>query len=163
MSRDEIEGVSAHEVTHIANGDMLTMTLLQGLANAFVYFFSRLVARLVAERIENSGMRMLAYFAVSLVAQIVFMLLAAIPLNWFSRKREFRADAGSARIAGRQKMISALKALDRFKNQDIADEDRVPEAVAALAINNGRNSMALLFASHPPIEARIRALETMTA
>lgn len=164
MSRDEIEGVSAHEVSHIANGDMLAMTLLQGLANAFVFFFSRLVARAVASRVENSAAQMAVYFGVSIAAQIVFMLLASIPLSWFSRKREFKADAGSARISGKNKMIAALKALDRYKNQKLPDEARVPEAVAALAINNTRKStFQALFASHPALEERIRRLEMSVA
>ena len=163
MSRDEIEGVSAHEVSHIANGDMLAMTLLQGLANAFVFFFSRIVARLAADRIDNTAGRMAVYFGVSIVAQIVFMMLASIPISWFSRKREFRADAGSAKIAGREKMIAALEALKRYSGQELPDEARVPEAVAALAINNGRqSSFAAMFASHPPLDERIDALRAAT-
>lgn len=160
MSRDELEGVSAHEVAHIANGDMLTMTLLQGLANAFVFFFSRMLARLVASRIDSDGARMLVYMVVSIVAQIVFMLLASIPLSWFSRRREYRADADSAQIAGREKMIAALQALKRYQNQKLPEEAMVPEAVAALAINNNRHSfLNALFASHPPLDDRIRRLK----
>lgn len=162
MNRDEVEGVSAHEIAHIANGDMLAMTLLQGLANAFVFFISRMVANVVANRFDNSMARMGVYMGVSILAQIVFMMLASIPLSWFSRKREFRADAGSAKIAGREKMIAALKAIDRFKDRKIEDDHRIPEAVAALAINNGRQSKWMsFFASHPPIAERIERLTTM--
>ena len=160
MSRDELEGVSAHEVAHIANGDMLTMTLLQGLANAFVFFFSRMLGRLVANRIDSEAARFMVYMGVSMAAQIVFMLLASIPLSWFSRRREFRADADSAQLAGREKMIAALQALKRYQNQKLPDEAMVPEAVAALAINNNRTSLLnSLFASHPPLDERIRRLQ----
>lgn len=160
MSRDELEGVSAHEVAHISNGDMLTMTLLQGIANAFVFFFSRMLGRLVASRIDSEAGRFMVYLGVSMAAQIVFMLLASIPLSWFSRRREFRADADSAQIAGREKMVGALKALKRHMDQKLPDEAKVPEAVAALAINNNRTSLLnALFASHPPLDERIRRLQ----
>lgn len=159
MSQEELEGVSAHEVAHIANGDMLAMTLLQGLANAFVFFFSRIVAKLIADRVDGS-MRFIVYLVVNIIAQIVFMLLASIVLNWFSRRREFRADRGSAKIAGSQKMISALRKLAQSHGRQLPDEVRMPEGMAALGIDNGRSSgLARFFATHPPLEERIRRLE----
>ncbi|MCB0352511.1 MAG: protease HtpX [Bdellovibrionales bacterium] len=162
MNRDEIEGVSAHEITHIQNGDMLAMTLLQGLANAFVFFFSRIIARLAAERMDSAGARMAVYMIVNIVAQIVFMLLASLVLAWFSRKREFRADKGSAMIAGKQKMIAALEAIGRLSGRKIPDDARVPEAVSALAINNERKSwLATVAATHPPLQERIAALQAL--
>lgn len=162
MSRDEIEGVSAHEVSHIANGDMIAMTLLQGLANAFVIFFSRLVAKTIADRMDSEGGAIAVYMITNIVAQMVFMLLASIPLNWFSRRREYRADAGSAKLSGKEKMIAALSALDRYKNLELPDEARVPEAVAALAITNNRSSfLQALFSTHPPLDARIKALREL--
>ena len=161
MSRDEIEGVSAHEVTHIQNGDMLTMTLLQGLVNAFVFFFARLVARLVAERMESNGARILLYNLVYFTAQIVFMLLGSIVIAWFSRRREFRADAGSARIAGPRKMIAALRELQNGQRREIPDEYRIPDTVAALGISGKPSGISLVFASHPPLEERIKRLEAL--
>lgn len=162
MSREEVEGVSAHEVAHIQNGDMLAMTLLQGLANAFVFFFARIIGNLAASRFENEGTRMAVYIGVNIVAQILFMMLASLVLAWFSRKREFRADKGSAMIAGKQKMIAALQAIQRLSGRDLPDEVRVPESVAALAINNERKSwLAVLAATHPPIGERIEALNRL--
>jgi len=148
--------VLGHEVTHIANGDMVTMTLLQGVINAFVIFFSRLIAYVISNRGDsrdrgyNPGS-----FIVVFVLQIVLGMLGSLIVAWFSRQREFRADAGGATLAGRDRMINALKRL--AANRDLVDTRH--EALATLKINGSR--AWLLFATHPPLEARIAALERM--
>ncbi|MEF2147058.1 protease HtpX [Luteimonas sp. FXH3W] len=155
MTADEAEAVLGHEVSHVANGDMVTMALIQGVLNAFVIMLSRVVANLVAggRDGENSGGMM--YFAVVMVLQIVFGLLASLVQMWFSRHREFRADIGGARLAGREKMIAALQ---RLKSRHEPDE--MPKAIAAFAIN-GRytGGFSELFMTHPPLEKRIAALQ----
>jgi heat shock protein HtpX len=157
MRDDEMEGVLGHEVTHIANGDMVTMTLLQGVINAFVIFFSRLIAYVIANR---GGDRDRGYsggsFIVVIVLQIVLGILGSLIVAWFSRQREFRADYGGATLAGRERMIGALRRL--AANHELVDTRH--EALATLKINGGRNWMAF-FATHPPLEARIAALERM--
>jgi heat shock protein HtpX len=157
MRDDEVEGVLAHEVTHIANGDMVTMTLLQGVINAFVIFFSRLIAYVIANR---GGDRDRGYsggsFIVVIVLQIVLGILGSLVVAWFSRQREFRADYGGATLAGRERMIGALRRL--AANHELVDTRH--EALATLKINGGRKWMAF-FATHPPLEARIAALERM--
>jgi heat shock protein HtpX len=153
MNRDEIEAVLAHEISHVANGDMVTLTLIQGVVNTFVVFLSRvigfLVDRLVFRTERGTGP---GFFIVSIVAQIVLGIFASMIVMWFSRWREFRADAGGASVAGRGKMISALRRLQT------SHEAEMPAEMVAFGINTGR--MGRLFASHPPLEARIRALET---
>jgi heat shock protein HtpX len=156
MRDDEVEAVLGHEVTHISNGDMVTMTLLQGVINAFVIFFSRLIAYVIANRGDsrdrgyNGGS-----FLVVIVLQIVLGILGSMIVAWFSRQREFRADRGGAMLAGRDRMISALRRLEG--NRDMVDTRH--EALATLKINGSRAWM--LFATHPPLEARIAALERM--
>jgi len=153
MSRDEVEAVLAHEVSHVANGDMVTMGLLQGVLNTFVVFFSRLIGHFVDRvvfRIERGHVP--GFFIVSLIAQVLLGILASMIAMWFSRRREFRADAGAARLAGREKMIAALARLDQQYGKST-----LPESVEAFGIN-GRGSMAHLFRSHPTIEDRINAL-----
>ena len=159
MTRDEAEAVLAHEVSHIANGDMVTMTLLQGVLNTFVIFLSRLIASVVAqnrssddESSSNSGV----YFLVSMVLEIVFGVLASIIAMWFSRYREFHADAGSAHLVGKQKMIAALRRL-----QSIHEPEGLDGQLAAFAINDKRSGIAGLFMSHPPLEKRIEALQNL--
>lgn len=152
MNRDEVEAVLGHEVSHVANGDMITMTLIQGVVNTFVVFFSRIVGHLIdrvvfkTERGYGPG-----YFIGSIVAQIVFGLLANIIVAWFSRRREFRADAGGANLSSNQKMADALRALQR-----VHDPEPLPNEMAAFGINGGLKS---LFSTHPPLEDRISALE----
>ncbi|MBS7827192.1 protease HtpX [Wohlfahrtiimonas chitiniclastica] len=156
MNRDEIEAVLGHEVAHIANGDMVTLTLIQGVVNTFVIFLSRIVANIITSAlqgnnddeapVENSG----TFFIVSFVLQIIFGFLASIIVAWFSRKREFKADEGGARLAGRDKMIGALQALQRGH----ANED-LPGNMAAFGISG---KVANLFSTHPPLEERIDAL-----
>ena len=155
MSPDEAEAVLGHEVAHVANGDMVTMGLIQGVVNTFVVFLSRLVGFFV-DRVLLKNQRGLGigYFVASMLAQVVLSVLATIIVMWFSRQREFRADAGGARLAGKGKMIAALKRL-----QGDAAED-LPGEFAAFGINGGKPAgLKALFMSHPPLEERIAALE----
>ncbi|QIR06292.1 protease HtpX [Salinivibrio costicola] len=155
MTRDEAEAVLAHEVSHIANGDMVTMTLMQGVVNTFVIFISRVIAGAVSgmnndEEGEGGGNWMM-YFLVSSVLEIVFGILASILTMWFSRHREFRADAGSAQLVGKQKMIAAL---ERLK---VSHEPKLEGSMMAFGIN-GKKTLSELFMTHPPLEKRIDAL-----
>jgi heat shock protein HtpX len=154
MSRTEAEAVLAHEVSHVANGDMVTLTLIQGVVNTFVIFISRVVGYVVdrmifkTERGHGPG-----YLMTVIVAEIVLGILATMIVMWFSRYREFRADAGGAQLAGRNQMIAAL---ERLRLQQAAP---LPDKMAAFGINGGgRNSFTRLFMSHPPLEERIAAL-----
>jgi len=153
MSADEVEAVLGHEISHVANGDMVTMTLIQGVINTFVYFFASIIGyvvdRMVFKTERGYGP---AYYVTQIVAQIALSILASMLVMWFSRYREFRADAGGANLAGRQKMISALQALQR--NHEPA---ALPGALAAFGINGG--GVQRLFMSHPPLEERIAALQ----
>jgi heat shock protein HtpX len=156
MSRDEVEAVLAHEVSHVANGDMVTMALIQGVINTFVIFLSRLVGFFVDRVIlKNQRGLGIGYFISSIVAQILLGILASMIVMWFSRRREFSADAGAAKIAGRGKMVAALKRL-----QSSAGDAELPQQMAAFGIS-GRTTSGLkaLFLSHPPLEQRIAALE----
>ena len=154
MNRDEAEAVLGHEVSHVANGDMVTMALLQGVLNTFVIVLARVVGGIVDSFLsgnrEGEG-RGLAYFAIVMVLEMVFGVLASIIVMWFSRQREFRADAGAAKLAGRDKMIAALQRLAR------GAEPQMEGSMMAFGIN-GKRSMSELFMSHPPIEQRIAAL-----
>ena len=156
MRQDEVEGVLAHEVAHIANGDMVTMTLLQGVINAFVMFFARVIAHFVTrsdDREGNGGM----YFLVVIVLQIGLGILGSMVTAWFSRQREFRADSGASTLAGREKMIAALRRL--AVNRELVDTRH--EALATMKIN-GTKGWMMLFSTHPPLEARIAALERVS-
>ncbi len=157
MTQDEVEAVLAHEVSHVANGDMITMGLLQGVLNTFVFFLSRVVGFLVDKLVFRSDRPGIGYFVVVIVAQIVLGILASMIAMWFSRRREFRADSGSAKLAGRGKMISALEALGRTYGQST-----LPESVEAFGIS-GRTGGGLkrLLMSHPPIGERIAALKSL--
>jgi heat shock protein HtpX len=154
MRRDEVEGVLAHEVAHIQNGDMVTMTLIQGVVNAFVLYLSRLVASIVRGVVDERNAMMVS-FAVTIVLDIVLGILGMMIVAWFSRAREFRADAGAAALSGREKMIAALRRLQGTKQL----VDNSEPALATLKISGGRAMM--LFSTHPPLEARIEALERM--
>lgn len=155
MQRDEVEAVLAHEVSHIANGDMVTMALLQGVLNTFVIFLARIIGTVVDRFISGDrGGSGMAYFAIVIVLQIALGALASIVVMWFSRRREFRADAGAARLRGRDAMIAALQRL--AGNQG---ENTLPKAFQAFGISD--EGRANLFASHPPLEARIAALRAM--
>lgn len=155
MPRDEIEAVLAHEISHVANGDMVTLTLVQGVVNTFVIFLSRLVGHFVDRVIlKNESGHGLGYFVSVIVAQIVLGILASTIVMWVSRKREFRADAGSADLNGNQAMIRALERLGRGRPPEL------PESVAAFGISGSRTTgIKKLFMSHPPIEERIAALQ----
>jgi heat shock protein HtpX len=153
MRPEEVEGVLAHEVAHIANGDMVTMTLLQGVMNAFVMFFARVIASVVTrsdDRRGGGGM----YFLVVMVLQIVLGILASLVTAWFSRHREFRADAGGAHLAGRERMVGALRRL--AANRELVDTSH--QALATMKIN-GVRGWAAMFSTHPPLEDRIAALQ----
>lgn len=152
MSDDELRAVLAHEVGHIANGDMLATTLLQGLMNTFVYFLARMIARPVMERNYWMG------FAVYMGLQFVLSILAMIPITWFSRRREFRADAYAADALGAQHMVSALQKLRSLSKQNADPHKEVHQKEDALATMKIYGDFSGLFATHPPIEARIEAL-----
>lgn len=159
MTRDEAEAVLAHEVSHIANGDMVTMTLLQGVLNTFVIFLSRIIASVAANSRnddESSSSNSGIYFLVSMVLEIVFGFLASIIAMWFSRYREYHADAGSAQLVGKEKMIAALRRL-----QSLHEPQELEGQLAAFAINGKRGGLAALFMSHPPLEKRIEALQKL--
>ncbi|MDG6268171.1 protease HtpX [Glaesserella parasuis] len=156
MTEDEAEAVVAHEVAHIANDDMVTMTLLQGVLNTFVIFLSRMIATAVSssrnddgEETQSSG----TYFLVSMVLEILFGVLATIIAMWFSRYREFRADAGSAQLVGKEKMIAALQRLQR-----VHAPEELPGSLNAMMINGKAREF---FMSHPPLEKRIEALRNL--
>lgn len=160
MSQDEAEAVLAHEVSHIKSGDMVTMTLLQGILNTFVIFISRLIANAVSSSSnsdnEEGSTNSLMYFGVSMVLEILFGFLASIIAMWFSRYREFKADAGSAELVGKEKMINALQRL-----QSIHEPQEMEGQLAAFAINGKRGGLSALFMSHPPLEQRIEALRKL--
>jgi heat shock protein HtpX len=155
MSADEVEAVLGHEISHVANGDMVTMGLLQGVVNTFVIFFARLagffVDRVLLRNERGFGP---GFFITQIVAQIAFSFLASLIVMWFSRHREFHADAGGAHLAGRQKMIGALRALQR-----VNDPEPLPGGMAAFGITGG--GMSRLLMSHPPLEERIAALQKL--
>lgn len=161
MDRDEVEGVLGHEVAHIANGDMVTMTLIQGIVNAFVMFFARIVAFAVDQFFRNNdedgkGLGTLANFAVIMVCEIIFGFLGMIVVSYFSRWREFRADAGSAKIAGKAKMIKALQALQRNFERPFENQER--QEFNAFKISSRKNWLMLL-STHPTLDKRIEALQ----
>lgn len=164
MGSNEVEGVLGHEITHVANGDMVTMTLIQGVINSFVLFLSRVLAFVISQAMRSrddrdSGGGVLQYLLVMLF-QIVFSIFGSIVVCWFSRWREFRADAGGARLAGRPNMINALRALQRLHEPDVAAaQAQQHPAFAALKISGQRSGFLALFASHPPLEERIARLE----
>ncbi len=155
MNRDEAEAVMAHEIGHVANGDMVTLTLIQGVVNTFVIFFARIIGnfvdRVVFKNEEGNGV---AYIVTSIIAELVLGILASIIVMWFSRQREFRADAAGASLAGRHKMIAALEKL-----RAMHEPSHLPSQMAAFGINGGRPSLAKLFMTHPPLEERIAALK----
>jgi heat shock protein HtpX len=154
MDRGEIEAVLGHEVSHVANGDMVTLTLIQGVLNTFVIFLSRIIGgfvdRVIFRNEEGYG---IGYFVAVIATQILLGILASVVVFWFSRRREFRADAGGARLAGRTEMIGALRRL-----QQVSDPQPLPEQMRAFGIA-APGAFARLFASHPPLEERIAALE----
>ncbi|MCW8879527.1 MAG: protease HtpX [Kangiellaceae bacterium] len=155
MDRNEVEAVLAHEMSHIANGDMVTLTLIQGVVNTFVIFLARVVAGIINNALrgnnQSGGLGGFAYFGVVIVLEIVFGILASIIVMWFSRRREFRADEGAAKLEGNSAMIAAL---ERLKGNR---ESELDGTLTAFGIS-GKRSMAELFMSHPPLDKRIAAL-----
>ncbi len=163
MKREETEAVLAHEVSHIGNGDMVTMTLIQGVVNAFVMFASIVVANIVRQMIQGNrddrgggGGGYMIEFMVRMVLQVAFGFLGMFVVGWFSRSREFRADAGAASLSGRQGMIAALR---RLQGSQALVEDHEP-ALATMKISGGKSWLSLA-ATHPPLEDRIAALENL--
>lgn len=154
LDRDAVEGVLAHEVAHIANGDMVTMTLIQGVINTFVVFLSR-VAAFAVSRFVDEKMAGLVHFIAIIAFQILFGILGSIAVMAFSRHREFRADQGGADLAGRDKMIKALEQL----KQNIRMVQTDQESIQTFKINGGQSKMMKLFASHPDLDDRIRKLK----
>jgi heat shock protein HtpX len=161
MDRDEAAGVIGHEITHIANGDMVTMTLLQGVINAFVMFLARglayVVTRALNSKDERSTPSPFMYHAIVMVLEIAFMILGSLVVARFSRYREFRADAGGAKLAGKEKMIKALVALKNVTQPQTAKN--ATKAYQALQISNRTGSFSNLFATHPPLDERIARLQ----
>ncbi len=156
MSQDEAEAVLGHEVSHVANGDMITMSLLQGVMNTFVVFLSRVVGyfvdRVVFKTQNGVG---IGYYLTSIAAQILFGFLAMFVVSWFSRQREFRADAGGARLSSPAKMVAALERLKAGQDQPA----ELPKALSAFGIRSGRASgLAMMLSTHPPLDERIAAL-----
>lgn len=155
MQKNEVEAVLAHEVSHVANGDMVTMTLIQGVVNTFVVFLSRVIGHIVDRvifKVERGHGP--AFWIVSIITEIILGLLATMLVMWFSRYREYKADLGGAKLAGRANMIAALKRLQSFKGAP-----ELPDEMAAFAINAGK--VQALFSSHPPLEQRINALQNL--
>jgi heat shock protein HtpX len=162
MKDHEIEGVLGHEVSHIANGDMVTMTLLQGVVNAFVMFLARILAYAISgfgrNRQNNSGGSLMGYMLFVYLFEVVFMILGSLIVAAYSRYREFRADAGGARLAGKEVMISALQSLRAL--QEKRDPQTEHPAIAALKISHpSKKGIFRFFATHPPIEERIERLQ----
>ena len=159
MSKEEVEGVLAHEIAHVANGDMVTMTLIQGVINTMVLILARVISSLVTSQANERSRPWLQYLVFQAL-QIALSILGSLVVCYFSRHREFRADAGGAKIAGREKMVAALKALQRnFGPAEIQDAEQ-HASIAALKISGRSTSaLAMMFATHPPLEDRIQALQ----
>ena len=158
MNEAEIDGVLAHEVAHIANGDMVTMTLVQGVVNTFAIFFSRIVAGILASNVEEKNRPMVRWIA-TIVCDIAFTLLGSIIVAWFSRKREFRADSGSASIVGKDKMIAALRKLQQVYELPLEPDENNGSFATMQISHRSKGGMMALFKSHPDLEDRIQALQ----
>ncbi|MDX1754785.1 MAG: protease HtpX [Marinobacter sp.] len=157
FNKDEIRAVLGHEIGHVANGDMVTLALIQGVVNTFVIFASRVIGSVVDRVVfRNEGGHGIGFFVVSLVAEIVLGILASTIVFWFSRRREYRADIAGAQLAGRGAMIAALSRL----KQESEVPDQMPDTLQAFGINRGaRGGLSALFMTHPPLESRIEALQ----
>ncbi len=156
MNQDEVEAVLGHEVSHVANGDMITMGLIQGVLNTFVIFISRVIGTIVDRVVfKNERGFGIGYFVVSIICELILGIFAAMIAAWFSRRREFRADEGGARLAGTHKMIAALQRLQRGQDEAVD----MPGELAAFGISGGlKHGIAAALMTHPPLEERIRAL-----
>jgi heat shock protein HtpX len=153
MDRDEAEAVMGHEIGHVSNGDMVTLTLIQGVVNTFVVFLAYIIGNFVDRVVfKNEDGNGIGFFITNLVAQVALGFLASIIVMWFSRQREFRADAAGAKFAGKQKMIAALEKLKAMH-----EPSHLPEQMAAFGINGG--DIQKMFSSHPPLDERIAALQ----
>ncbi len=156
MKRDEVEAVLGHEISHVANGDMITLSLIQGVVNTFVIFIARIVGyfvdRVVLKNEEGHG---LGFFVTTIVAEIIFGILASVIVLWFSRKREYAADAGGAKLAGTGSMIAALQSLQRSTFEPLPDQMKA----FGIAGKPSKHGLKLLFMTHPPLEDRIEALK----
>ena len=156
MNKNEVEAVIGHEMSHVANGDMVTLTLIQGIINAFVIFFSRVIGHFVDRVIlKNERGYGIGYFVTVIFAQIILAILASVIVCWFSRRREFRADFGGAQLTSKESMISSLKTLEKFSAA------KLPDQMLAFGISNKGQSSTLkkLFSTHPPLSKRITALQ----
>jgi heat shock protein HtpX len=156
MNKNEVEAVIGHEMSHVANGDMVTLTLIQGIINAFVIFFSRVIGHFVDRVIlKNERGYGIGYFVTVIFAQIILAILASVIVCWFSRRREFRADFGGAQLTSKESMISSLKTLEKFSAA------KLPDQMLAFGISNKGQSSTLkkLFSTHPPLSKRIAALQ----
>jgi heat shock protein HtpX len=154
MTRNEVEAVLGHEVAHVANGDMITMALVQGVVNTFVIFFARVAGHFVDRVIlKNESGHGIGYYVASFIFEIIFGILASVITMWFSRRREFHADNGGAYLAGKENMIAALRRLQMMQPGEL------PDQMAAFGISNRPSKLGMLFMSHPPLEDRIAALE----
>jgi len=158
MRREEVEGVLAHEVAHIQNGDMVTMTLIQGVVNAFSIFFSRVIANIVRQMVDER-ISHLVFTIATIVFDIVFSILGMFVVAWFSRAREFRADAGAAKLSSRGNMIAALQRL--MQNKGMVDESQPQLATMKISGAKGKGFLAMI-STHPPLEDRIAALQNLT-
>lgn len=160
MSKDEVEAVLAHEITHVACGDMVTMSLIQGVLNTFVIFLARMAANVINSVVagdeEGEGLGFFGYMAVVIVLELVLGLFASMIAMWFSRRREYVADKGAVYLVGKEKMISALRRL-----QISHEPSQLPEQMAAFGIRPRQGGLADLLRSHPPLEQRIAALENL--
>lgn len=160
MTRDEAEAVLAHEVSHVANGDMVTLAMIQGVINTFVFFLSRVIGHIIDRAVfKTERGHGPAYWVTTIIAQLVLGILASAIVMWFSRQREYRADAGAAYLEGKQKMISALERLQKASSQP-----HLPEQLEAFGISGGMaTGLKRLFMSHPPLSERIEALRNMSS
>jgi heat shock protein HtpX len=157
MDRDAVDGVLGHEIAHIANGDMVTMTLVQGIVNAFVMFIARIIAFAVGNFVKEDGLRYIVRFAVTIVLEIGLSFLGMIVVGYFSRMREYRADNGGAKLAGREKMIRALESLKAA--YEIKDDNQ-PESLATLKISGKSGGLMAMMSTHPPLDERIARLRS---
>ncbi len=160
MNKDEVEAVLGHEITHVACGDMVTLSLIQGVLNTFVIFLSRVAANIISSFLsrddEGEGLGFLGYMAVTIILEMVLGLFASIIVMWFSRKREYTADKGAAYLTNKEKMVSALRRLQAHH-----EPSRLPDQMAAFGIRGKKGGISALFRSHPSLEDRIAALQQL--